>query len=138
MSKKCCRKIWQRAVLSLFNFQKKEKLEKLTAELIEQGIDAYYFTADAGDTDMMKDAFDQIWEKFDFVDVVHYNAAKLKQVNIINETSDSLTRDFKLNVGGVMTALKLVLPDMERKISGAILLTGGGFAFTTKSLILAL
>ena len=108
--------------------RRKEKLEKLTAELIDHGIDAYYFTADAGDTDMMKDAFDQIWEKFDFVDVVHYNAAKLKQVNIINETSDSLTRDFKLNVGGVMTALKLVLPDMEKKNSGAILLTGGGFA----------
>jgi short-subunit dehydrogenase len=108
--------------------RRKEKLEKLTAELVEKGIDAHFFVADAGDSETMKDAFDQIWEKFDFVDVLHYNAAKLKQVNIINETSDSLTRDFKLNVGGVMTALKLVLPDMEKKTSGTILLTGGGFA----------
>lgn len=108
--------------------RRKEKLEKLTAVLIEKNIDAHFFVADAGDGETMKDAFDQIWEKFDFIDVVHYNAAKLKQVNIINESSDSLTRDFKLNVGGVMTTLKLVLPDMEKKSSGTILLTGGGFA----------
>lgn len=108
--------------------RRKDKLEKLTTELIEKGIDSHFFVADAGDSEMMKDAFDQIWEKFDFIDVLHYNAAKLKQVNILNETSDTLTRDFKLNVGGVMTVLKLVLPDMEKKNSGTILITGGGFA----------
>lgn len=108
--------------------RKKDKLEKITEELKEKGIDAHFFVADAGDSDTMKDAFDQIWEKFDFIDVLHYNVAKFKQVDIINETSDSLTRDFKINVGGMMTALKLVLPDMEKKSSGTVLVTGGGFA----------
>lgn len=108
--------------------RRKDKLERLTQELKAKGYQVQYFVADAGDAESMKDAFDQVWDKFQEIDVLHYNAAKVKQVSIENETADSLTRDFKVNVGGVMTALKLVLPDMEKKQEGAILLTGGGFA----------
>ena len=108
--------------------RRKEKLEKLQNELTAKGIDAHAFVADAGDVDSMKDAFDQIWEKWNFIDVIHYNVAKLKSVNIANETADGLTRDFKINVASVMTAINLVLPDMEKNQNGAILITGGGFA----------
>jgi NADP-dependent 3-hydroxy acid dehydrogenase YdfG len=108
--------------------RRKDKLEKLAAGLREKGIDAQAFVGDAGDAESMKDAFDQVWEKFNDIDVVHYNAARVKQVSIENETADSLTRDFKVNVGGIMTVLKMVLPDMEKKNEGTILLTGGGFA----------
>jgi NADP-dependent 3-hydroxy acid dehydrogenase YdfG len=108
--------------------RKKEKLQKLTQSLIDDGIDAHFFIGNAGDSDSMKDAFEQIWEKFNYIDVIHYNAAKLKMVNIASETADALTRDFKVNVAGVMTVVNLVLPDMEKKQEGTILLTGGGFA----------
>ena len=87
--------------------RRKEKLEKLTNELIEKGIDAHAFVGDAGDTESMKDAFNQIWEKWEYIDVVHYNVAKIKMVNIASETADGL---------------------MEKKGKGTILLTGGGFA----------
>lgn len=106
--------------------RRKEKLEKLKQELIEKGIDAHAFVGDAGDTESMKDVFNQIWEIWEHIDVLHYNVAKIKMVNIANETADGLTRDFKVNVASVMTAVGLVLPDMEKKGSGAILLTGGG------------
>ena len=59
---------------------------------------------------------------------MNYNLAKIKTVNIANETADGLTRDFKVNVAGVMTAVNLVASDMEKKGEGSILLTGGGFA----------
>jgi NADP-dependent 3-hydroxy acid dehydrogenase YdfG len=108
--------------------RRKEKLEKLTNELIEKGIDAHAFVGDAGDTESMKDAFNQIWEKWEYIDVVHYNVAKIKMVNIANETADGLTRDFKVNVAGVLTVVNLVASDMEKKGKGTILLTGGGFA----------
>ncbi len=108
--------------------RKKDKLQAITQQLIDEGIDAHYFIGKAEDNDSMKDAFEQIWEKFNHIDVVHYNAARLKMVNIANETADGLTRDFKVNVAGVMTAVNLVLPDMEKKGEGTILLTGGGFA----------
>jgi NADP-dependent 3-hydroxy acid dehydrogenase YdfG len=108
--------------------RRKEKLEKLKRELIEKGIDAHAFVGDAGDTESMKDAFNQIWEKWEYIDVVHYNVAKIKMVNIASETADGLTRDFKVNVAGVLTVVNLVASDMEKKGNGTILLTGGGFA----------
>ena len=108
--------------------RRKEKLEKLKNELVENGIGAHAFVGDAGDTESMKDAFNQIWDIWEHIDVVHYNVAKLKMVNIANETADGLTRDFKVNVAGVMTAVNLVASDMEKKGKGTILLTGGGFA----------
>ncbi len=108
--------------------RRKDILETLTKTLIEKGVDAHYFVGDAGDAGSIKDAFDQIWEKWNHIDVLHYNAAKLKMVNIANETADGLTRDFKVNVAGIMTAVGLVAPDMEKKKEGTILITGGGFA----------
>lgn len=106
----------------------KQSLEKLTTDLTKKGIKAYAYVGDAGDAESMKDAFDQIWEKWNDIDVVHYNAAKIKNVNIINETADALTRDFKVNVAGVMTVVNLVASDMEKRGEGTILLTGGGLA----------
>lgn len=108
--------------------RRKKKLEKLCQTLIEKGIDAHTIVGDASDADSMRDVFNQIWEKWDFIDVVHYNVAKIKNVNIANETADGLTRDFKINVASVMTAVQLAMPDMEEKGTGAILITGGGFA----------
>lgn len=108
--------------------RRKEKLEKLRAELEAKGIDAHAIVGDAGDSESLKDAFNQLWEKWDHVDVIHYNVAKIKMVNIANETADGLTRDFKVNVAGIMTAVQLTLPDMEKKGTGTILVTGGGLA----------
>lgn len=108
--------------------RRKEKLEKQKKELQDKGIDAHAFVGDAGDMESMKDAFNQIWEIWEHIDVVHYNVAKLKTVNIANETADGLTRDFKVNVAGVMTVVSLVASDMEKKGEGTILLTGGGFS----------
>ncbi len=105
-----------------------EKLETLKDTLRDKGIDAHAFVGDAGDSESMKDAFNQIWELWENIDIVHYNVAKIKTVNIANETADGLTRDFKVNVAGVMTAVNLVASDMEKKGEGSILLTGGGFA----------
>jgi len=96
--------------------------------LKNKNIDAHFFVADAGDSDSIKDAFNQIWEIWENIDVLHYNVAKRKKVNIVDESVDGLTRDFKINVASVMTAVTLVLPDMEKKGKGTILLTGGGFA----------
>ncbi|MEN9448342.1 MAG: hypothetical protein RJA25_1632 [Bacteroidota bacterium] len=106
----------------------KKNLEKLSQVLNNKGIDSHIIVGDASDADSMKDAFNQIWEKWDFIDVVHYNVAKIKEVNIANETADGLTRDFKINVASVMTAVQLTMPDMKKKGTGAILITGGGFA----------
>lgn len=106
----------------------KEHLEQIAEELNNSNISNSYYVADAGDSDMLKDVFEQIWETVGFIDVLVYNVAKFKQVNIAEETADSLTKDFKTNVAAAMTAIHLVLPDMEKHNKGTILLTGGGLA----------
>jgi len=103
--------------------RREEKLEELQHALKNKNIDAHFFVADAGDSDSIKDAFNQIWEIWENIDVLHYNVAKRKKVNIVDESVDGLTRDFKINVASVMTAVTLVLPDMEKKGKGTILLT---------------
>lgn len=108
--------------------RKKDKLEKITNELRDKNIDAHYFIASVSDSDTIRDTFEQIWQLFPHIDILHFNVSKSKQVDIVSETSDSLTRDFKTNVASVMTCLQLVLPDMEKIGEGTILLTGGGLA----------
>jgi short-subunit dehydrogenase len=49
-------------------------------------------------------------------------------VSIAEETADSLTKDFKINVAAALTAIQLALPDMEKNNTGTILFTGGGLA----------
>lgn len=75
--------------------RKKAKLEALCNELKEQNIDAHFFIGDAKDSDSLKDAFEQIWDKFEFIDVLHYNVAKVKYVNITGETSDRVNQRFQ-------------------------------------------
>ncbi|MCB0507324.1 MAG: SDR family NAD(P)-dependent oxidoreductase [Bacteroidetes bacterium] len=108
--------------------RREEKLEELQKILTQKNIPTQIYVGDAGDSDSIKDAFDRIWEQHEHIDVVHYNVAKRKKVNIAEETADGLTRDFKINVASVMTAVNLVLPDMEKKGEGAILISGGGYA----------
>lgn len=106
----------------------KDKLETITNALSKENISVQYFVADVKDSDSMKDVFEQIWENIGFIDTLLYNASKNKQVNIAEETADSLTKDFKTNVAAALTAIQLVLPDMEKNKTGTILFTGGGLA----------
>lgn len=106
----------------------KEKLQEISDELQQKDISVQYYVADAKDSDSMKDVFEQIWENIGFIDTLLYNASKNKQVNIAEETADSITKDFKTNVAAALTAIHLALPDMEKNNAGTILFTGGGLA----------
>jgi short-subunit dehydrogenase len=105
-----------------------EILEEITQELEEKNISTQYFIADANDNDSIRDVFEQIWEEHQFIDTILYNVSKRKQVSIEQETADSLTKDFKTNVAAALTAIQLILPDMEKHNTGTILFTGGGLA----------
>ena len=87
-----------------------EKLKKLQSTLKEEGISAYYFIGDASKEESLKKAFHQIGEALGDIDVLVYNAARLKMRNIIEERFDSLVTDFKVNVAGLLTAVQAVLP----------------------------
>jgi len=48
--------------------------------------------------------------------------------NVLNETTDSLVQDFKINVAGGLVATQEVLSGMKAQGKGTILFTGGGFS----------
>jgi short-subunit dehydrogenase len=104
-----------------------DKLRKLVQELTYEGIDAGYAVADASVPEEIEEALKKIQELIGATQVLVYNAARLKACNILNETSESLTEDFKINVANIITAVKFVIQDMQPGLGG-ILLTGGGLS----------
>lgn len=105
-----------------------EKLKELKKHLNGQGFEAEYFTGDASSETSLRKTFAQIQSKMGDPDVLHYNAAKIKRSNLLEETASSLTEDFKVNTAGALSAVKAVLPAMRQKNEGSILITGGGLS----------
>lgn len=104
------------------------KLQAFQAALQAKGYEAYEFVADAGDEASLQSAFTSIQTQLGNPEVLVYNAATPKMEPIFNETMETLTIDFKINVAGALAATKAVLPAMRAKGQGTILFTGGGFA----------
>jgi NADP-dependent 3-hydroxy acid dehydrogenase YdfG len=103
-------------------------LQQFQKLLQSEGYDAHYFVADAGNETSLKSAVASIQETLGNPEVLIYNAAVAKMNGILNETADSLTNDFKVNVAGALTAVQAVLPAMQAQAKGTIVFTGGGFA----------
>jgi NADP-dependent 3-hydroxy acid dehydrogenase YdfG len=104
------------------------KLKEYQSRLFLKGYKCFLFVADASKEKSLKKAVKKISDQLGDIDVLVYNAAINKPLNILEETSDHLAEDFKTNVGGALSAVKLVLTPMKIHNSGTIILTGGGLA----------
>src|SRR4029078_8241901 len=62
------------------------------------------------------------------IDVLHYNAASMRKATLSEQPRDSFNGDLAVNIGAALVAIQAGAPKMEEQKSGAILLTGGGFA----------
>ncbi len=110
-----------------------EKLRSLQQELFEQEYQAHIFVADAADKASLEAAIDRIEDQVGEISVMLYNAARLKKVNVLEETAESILDDMKINIGGALTAVQKVLTPMKVKDKGTLLFTGGGLALTPHS-----
>ncbi|MEO6685651.1 MAG: SDR family NAD(P)-dependent oxidoreductase [Dyadobacter sp.] len=104
-----------------------DNLQQFVDALAKDNIVAKSFTGDVGNAESLKNTISAIRENFPKIDVVHYNAAVVKMKNILDETVESLTEDFKVNVAGLQTVVLQTLTDLEAA-KGAVLITGGGLA----------
>ncbi|HCF29487.1 MAG TPA: short-chain dehydrogenase [Cyanobacteria bacterium UBA11049] len=104
------------------------KLQGFKDTLEAEGYKAHSFIADAGSESSLKSAFTSIQKQLGNPEVLIYNAATPKMENVLNETVESLTNDFKINVAGALIATQAVLPTMKAQGQGTILFTGGGFS----------
>lgn len=105
----------------------KENLEKIKQELKIKNIDIDYANADAGNADQLTQAIKSLPDFKKGFDAVLYNAAVLKATDILEETSESLSQDFAVNVANALHTLQINFDGLKQK-KGTFLLTGGGFA----------
>ena len=108
--------------------QNEQKLKGYQATLQADGITSHYFLSDAGDEASLITAFTSIQNQLGTPEVLIYNAAVPRMENILQTTYDTLVNDFRANVAGAIVCVQSVLPAMQQRQRGTILLTGGGFS----------
>lgn len=105
-----------------------EKSAALAAEMAEQGHKLDMRGVDAGDFAMLGAAVRAVEAQLGPIDVLIYNAYSATPAPPSQIPLDALVGDFRVNVGGALAAVQAVLPGMQARGRGSILLTGGGLA----------
>ena len=114
-----------RIVLSARNA---DKIAGLAAQLRDKGYQAETRTVDASDPAAVADLVFAVEQQYGAIDVLHYNAANLRQATLQSQPRESLVGDLAVNIGGALAAVQAASTKMAQNKSGTILLTGGGFA----------
>lgn len=104
------------------------KVADFIASLKEDGKEVEYFEVDATDVSQVNHLIDQVESKYGQIDVLHYNAANLRNQTIEQQSADSFAADLNVNVAGALVSVKKAFEHMKSRKEGTILLTGGGFA----------
>jgi NAD(P)-dependent dehydrogenase (short-subunit alcohol dehydrogenase family) len=104
------------------------RTQELAERLISKGYKASARKVDASDPKSIAELVADVHKQHGSVDVLHYNAASRRKATLSEQPRDSFNDDLAVNIGGALVAAQAVAPKMEEQKSGAILLTGGGFA----------
>ncbi len=105
-----------------------ERLNAAAQSLIKDGIDAKAFPCDLGDTEAVKALVASVRSSLGPIKVVHWNAYTGGAGDLKTATADELRVVLNVSVHGLLAAVQAALPDLKQT-SGALLVTGGGFAF---------
>lgn len=106
------------------NAENGNALSKILSTL---GYTSYFSAADAGNKNSLETAINDLKQKLGGIDVLLYNAAVFKEQDILTASSESLSEDFKVNVGGALDAVKFLYEDLKKN-KGSVLITGGGLS----------
>jgi short-subunit dehydrogenase len=104
------------------------KTQLLAERLLEKGYQAKVRKVDSSDPKSVAELVANVQEEHGSIEVLHYNAASMRKATLSEQPRDSFNGDLAVNIGGALVAAQAVAPKMEEQKSGAILLTGGGFA----------
>lgn len=105
-----------------------EKLEYFQKLLDDEGVEAYYYTADVINEAEFRSVFGYIQGSLGNPDVLIYNAASVRRSDLLREIPSQLLHDFQVNVIGAIVAVQQVLPAMKARKEGKIFFTGGGLS----------
>ena len=103
------------------------KTQQLADKLKSKGYTAEARTVDSGDPESVAKLVAEVEKQYGSIDVLHYNAASVRQAALTEQPRDTFVKDLAVNIGGALVAAQSVAAKMEARRSGAILLTGGGW-----------
>lgn len=116
-----------RVVLSARNM---DRTLALAERLISQGYEAHTRQVDAGNAQDVAALVTQVEAQFGALDVLHYNAAIIRQATVAEQPVDTFNSDLAVNIGGALVATQTALRSMYSRNAGTLLLTGGFFGIT--------
>lgn len=104
-----------------------DRTRSLAAGLRDKGHVAEERTVDASQDASVAALVAEVASSFGAIDVLHYNAATLRNQTVADQPGETFNADLAVNIGGALSAVKAVAPAMAARKAGTILLTGGGF-----------
>lgn len=103
-------------------------VSKLIQQLQQDGVESAFYPVDAANIEQVNSLFDKLVAQYGSLDVVHYNAAVLRNASIEQQSAESFLNDLNVNIAGALVTVKKVFEQMKQHGAGKIFLTGGGFA----------
>ncbi len=105
-----------------------DKTQTLANQLKAKGFKAEVRTVDTSQPAQVAALISDVEQQFGGIDVLHYNAAAMRQATLAEQPAETFNTDLAVNVGGALAAVQAVERGMANRGSGTVLLTGGGFA----------
>lgn len=105
-----------------------DKTRDLASRLEARGYKVDASVVDAADPASIAALVEDVERRFGAIDVLHYNAASMRQAGIGTQPASTFNSDLAVNIGGALAAVQAGASRMAARGTGDILLTGGGFA----------
>ncbi|MGT2486086.1 SDR family NAD(P)-dependent oxidoreductase [Methylobacterium oryzae CBMB20] len=103
------------------------KVRDLAEQLKAKGHKVDVRTVDAADPASVAKLVEGVERDFGGIDVLHFNAASMRNQTLADQPRDSFNTDLAVNIGGAAVAAQAAAPKMLQRGSGSVLFTGGGF-----------
>lgn len=103
------------------------KVRDLAEQLKAKGHKVDVRTVDAADPASVAKLIEGVERDFGGIDVLHFNAASMRNQTLADQPRDSFNTDLAVNIGGAAVAAQAAAPKMLQRGSGSVLFTGGGF-----------
>jgi NADP-dependent 3-hydroxy acid dehydrogenase YdfG len=105
-----------------------ERLNAAAQKLAAEKIDVKAFPCDVGDVHAVKKLVADVQSSLGPIKVLHWNAYSGGAGDLKTAGTDELRAVLNVTVHGLLAAVQAALPDLKAQ-QGALLVTGGGFAF---------
>jgi NADP-dependent 3-hydroxy acid dehydrogenase YdfG len=104
------------------------RVQEAAAALVRDGINAKAFAGDLGDAEAVRAIVRDVRGAFGGISVLHWNAFSGGAGDLLTARPEEIRSLFDVSVVGFLAAVQEALPSLT-EAHGAVLVTGGGFAY---------